>query len=214
MRSLATTSSTSDDQIVLAMLSSVENNSMITQRSLAQELDIALGLANSYLKRCVKKGLIKISAVPPRRYAYYLTPHGFAEKSALTAKYLRSSFGFFRIARVQCSELIQYCATSNRTRIVLAGSGELAEIALLSSREWPAVSVEAVIDPARAGQNLLGHPIVADFPADRFHAALVVDVDRPQALYRDLCDRLGSDRVLAPPLLRLSNKAPAEVVAP
>ena len=45
------------------------------------------------------KGLVKMSQVPLNRYAYYLTPQGFAEKSRLTAEYLSVSFNFFRRAR-------------------------------------------------------------------------------------------------------------------
>jgi ribosomal protein S25 len=67
-----------DDEIVLGVLDAVERNQHITQRVVANELGIALGLANAYLKRCVRKGLVKISEVPRRRYAYYLTPQGFA----------------------------------------------------------------------------------------------------------------------------------------
>ena len=64
--------------IVLSVLDVVERDPSVTQRSVARELGIALGLANAYLKRCVRKGLIKVSQVPRRRYAYYLTPQGFA----------------------------------------------------------------------------------------------------------------------------------------
>ena len=61
---------------------------------------------NAYLKRCVKKGLVKVSGAPARRYAYYLTPQGFAEKSRLTVEYLSSSFSFFRQAREDCSAVL------------------------------------------------------------------------------------------------------------
>jgi DNA-binding MarR family transcriptional regulator len=72
----------------LELLQSVERDGGQSQRRLAAELGIALGLVNAYLKRCIKKGLVKVSAAPARRYAYYLTPHGFAEKSRLTVEYL------------------------------------------------------------------------------------------------------------------------------
>src|SRR5438045_4898592 len=82
-------------RIVLGLLESVERDGVQSQRKLASELGIALGLVNAYLKRCVRKGLLKIGQAPPRRYAYYLKPHGFAEKSRLTVEYLYSSFYFF-----------------------------------------------------------------------------------------------------------------------
>ena len=50
-----------DAEIALGVLDAVERNPSVTQRSVAQELGIALGLANAYLKRCVRKGLIKVS---------------------------------------------------------------------------------------------------------------------------------------------------------
>src|SRR5579863_4509642 len=94
-------------RIVLGLLSSVETDGARSQRHIAAELGIALGLANAYLKRCVHKGLVKVGQAPARRYAYYLTPQGFAEKSRLTATYLSHSFSFFREARAQCADLLR-----------------------------------------------------------------------------------------------------------
>src|SRR6267142_1362184 len=77
-----------NERIVRDLLASVEHDGERSQRHIAAELGIALGLVNAYLKRCVKKGLVKVHDVPARRYAYYLTPRGFAEKSRLTVHYL------------------------------------------------------------------------------------------------------------------------------
>src|SRR6476620_9939699 len=91
--------STKDERIVLGLLESVERDGAQSQRRLASELGIALGLVNAYLKRCVTKGLLKVGEAPARRYAYYLTPRGFAEKSQLTVEYLSVSFLRFREAK-------------------------------------------------------------------------------------------------------------------
>src|SRR3972149_3537538 len=91
-----------DSTVILGILETVGRNGNVSQRTLAAEFGIALGLMNAYVKRCVKKGLIKVQEVPPRRFAYYLTPRGFAEKSRLTAGYLTSSFDFFRRTRQDC----------------------------------------------------------------------------------------------------------------
>ena len=51
------------------MLSAIEQNQHITQRSLSGELDIALGLANAYLKRLAPGGILAITRwlkLPPR----------------------------------------------------------------------------------------------------------------------------------------------------
>jgi predicted transcriptional regulator len=94
---MSSTAQDEDNQrIMLGLLQSVERDGGQSQRRLAAELGIALGLVNAYLKRCIKKGLVKVSEAPARRYAYYLTPHGFAEKSRLTVDYLSYSFSLFR----------------------------------------------------------------------------------------------------------------------
>ena len=84
-----------NNQIVLGLLEAVERESAQSQRRLAAELGIALGLVNIYLKRCVNKGLLKMAQAPARRYAYYLTPQGFAEKARLTLEYMSYSFELF-----------------------------------------------------------------------------------------------------------------------
>src|ERR1700758_5366307 len=94
-----------DERIVLNLLNSVDDGAQ-SQRRIAEDLGIALGLVNAYLKRCVKKGLVKVSEAPARRYAYYLTPQGFAEKSRLTVQYLSNSFSFFRLAKSDCARVL------------------------------------------------------------------------------------------------------------
>src|SRR6476469_3209987 len=94
-------------QIVLGLLESVERDGAQSQRRLAAQLGIALGLVNAYLKRCAKKGLVKVADAPAHRYAYYLTPQGFAEKSRLTMEYLSYSFGFFRRAKADYALLFE-----------------------------------------------------------------------------------------------------------
>ena len=85
-----------EESLTLEILAAIEARSDVTQRHLARTMGIALGLTNSYLKRCVRKGLVKIHQAPANRYLYYLTPKGFAEKSRLTARYLSVSFAFYR----------------------------------------------------------------------------------------------------------------------
>ena len=203
---------TGDPEIVLGLLTSIERNSAITQRKLAGDLGIALGLANSYLRRCVRKGLIKIGQVPLNRYAYYLTPQGFAEKSRLTAEYLTVSFNFFRRARSDCAELLQECAARGWTRVALCGAGDLAEVAVLSAGESE-IEVVCVIDPARAGGRCVSVPIVGDLTAAQqqgaFDGVILTDTQAPQHRFDELIANgpaygLPAVCVVAPNLLGIS----------
>ncbi len=135
-----------NDRIVLDLLNSVEADGSRSQRHIASELGIALGLVNAYLKRCVKKGLVKVGQAPARRYAYYLTPQGFAEKSRLTVDYLSTSFSFFRRAKADCAQVFAVAKSNGFKRLVLAGRSDLTEIAVLCAVE-AAVAIVAVVDP-------------------------------------------------------------------
>lgn len=197
-------------ELTLGVLNAVQENSGLTQRSVARELGIALGLANAYLKRCVKKGLIKVSQVPANRYAYYLTPKGFAEKSRLTAEYLSSSFGFFRTARLKCTEAFQTCAKQGWRRIALAGTGDLCEIATLCALEVP-VTVAGIVDPTVSGEHkkFAGLTVAASLselgPLD---AVLVTDLRAPQETFDRISERFPAERVLVPSFLRISRTRP------
>ncbi len=186
------------------MLDAIETRDHVTQRGLASELGIALGLTNIYLKRCISKGLIKVRKAPARRYAYYLTAKGFTEKARLTARFLSRSFSFFRMAREDCSELFAAVQDRGITRVVLAGAGDLCEIATLAALD-SGIKVVAIIDEETNRQQVAGAPVVRSLEALADGEVVVVtDIKDPQAVYDRLSAALGRERVLFPSLLRLS----------
>jgi hypothetical protein len=207
-----------DTALLLDVLSVVEQDARVTQRGLSSQLGIALGLANAVLRRCVRKGLIKISSAPLNRYAYYLTPSGFAEKGRLTVEYLRFSFDLFRDARSQYSALFQALRERGRTRLVLVGISELAEAATLSAREV-GVEVVGLVDSERAGENFLGLSVAATVQvfAGRADAIGICDMRDPLASHEmalAAAPEMGMERgdVVAPELLRLNRKAALRAV--
>jgi DNA-binding MarR family transcriptional regulator len=192
-----------DDRIVLSLLNSVDDGAQ-SQRRIAEELGIALGLVNAYLKRCVKKGLVKVSEAPARRYAYYLTPKGFAEKSRLTVEYLSASFSFFRQAKADCTQAFALAKERNVRNLVLSGKSDLAEIAILSAVD-SGVSILAIVDPAADETTFVGRPVVKSYDglAEAFDAVMITDVAGARRAFDEATQRFGADRVLAPRLLGL-----------
>jgi DNA-binding MarR family transcriptional regulator len=191
-------------RIMLGLLDAVEQDRAQSQRLLASELGIALGLVNAYLKRCIKKGLVKVRSAPARRYAYYLTPQGFAEKSRLTVDYLSYSFGFFRQAKTDCSELFKAASARGIEKVLLVGQTDLAEIAALCAMEC-GVKIAGVVQMGAEKSEFIGLPVFEDYDAvsTPFDAVLITDVLKP----REICDaavaRFGVERVLVPDLLRV-----------
>ena len=191
---------------MLGLLNAVERDQRISQRTVARELGIALGLANAYLRRCVKKGYVKVTEVPARRYAYYLTPHGFVEKTRLTTEFLSQSLNLFRQTRAHCTDLLGQCHENGWTRIAIAGSGDVAEICILSARER-AVSVLAILDPASTESSISGVAVMTDparLPA--IDAIIIADLRDPVAAYRLSAQILPHDRILMPKVLGVSRQ--------
>jgi len=197
--------------IVLGLLESVERDGAQSQRKLASDLGIALGLVNAYLKRCVKKGLLKIGQAPPRRYAYYLTPHGFAEKSRLTVEYLSHSFSFFRRAREDCASVLKIAHARGWNRVALVGVSDLAEIATICALEQ-GITIVAVVDRNSTGDRFVGTPVVAslDAIAGGFDALVVTNLQATRESVQSVIDRLDSERVLVPELLGIRINRPTE----
>ena len=99
-----------------------------TQRRLASDLGVALGLVNAYSKSCINKGLVKVRDAPARRYAYYLTPKGFAEKSRLTIEYLTHSFSLFSSGESGIHGHSAFRRGRGVSRLAVLGASDLAEI--------------------------------------------------------------------------------------
>jgi DNA-binding MarR family transcriptional regulator len=192
-----------DERIVLNLLNSVDDGAQ-SQRRIAEDLGIALGLVNAYLKRCVKKGLVKVSEAPARRYAYYLTPQGFAEKSRLTVEYLSASFSFFRQARADCTQTFALAKERNFQNLVLSGKSDLAEIAILSAVDC-GISIVAIVDPNANTHQFVGKPLVSGYEKLEvpFDAVMITDVVNARRIFDEALKVHGAHRVLAPKLLGL-----------
>jgi len=190
-------------RIMLGLLDAVEQDRAHSQRHLASELGIALGLVNAYLKRCMKKGLVKVRQAPARRFAYYLTPQGFAEKSRLTVEYLSYSFGFFRQAKTDCSDLFRIAKLRGVRAVLLIGQSDLAEVAALCAMEQ-GIGIVGLVD-RDGGGPFFGRPVfkTIDDVDVTFDAVLITDVRNGRSSSEAAIARLGLERVFVPELLRV-----------
>jgi DNA-binding MarR family transcriptional regulator len=188
----------------LDFLTAIERGEVVTQAALTQRIGVSVGLINALLNRAVHKGYVKVSKVPYRRYAYYLTPQGFREKSRLVGKYLETSLSFFREARSQYRRLFERAEKAGVKRLVLFGGGELAEIALLAA-SGAGITVVAIVDAQAQAVRCHGLPVVRDLPdVDAYDGVVITDARQPQNSYEQLHEQLPETRIFAPALLRIT----------
>lgn len=83
-----------DSEKTLHVLQEIEQNPKVTQRALAQKLEISLGKSNFLIRALIAKGIIEIKNFKNSKnklaYMYLLTPQGIKVKIELTHKFLTS----------------------------------------------------------------------------------------------------------------------------
>jgi DNA-binding MarR family transcriptional regulator len=144
----------------------MEQSSEATQRQIASQTGISLGLVNAIVKDLGKRGMIKIRQVPRRRLLYYLTPQGFSEKTALLLRVLRTVQGDYQQIRVQLHRQASKMKQEGVSELSICGDPFLLEIGCLCCLEL-GITVKGLFSDNvhRVGDNLCGHILrAADEP--------------------------------------------------
>lgn len=165
----------------LQLLNEVEQNAAVTQRSLADTLDVALGLTNLYLKRLARKGYIKVTTIPRHRIKYLLTPQGMVEKTRLTYQYMEYSLTYYRQMRERLKVILAARAKAGAKRVVVYGTGELAEMAYISLREMD-LTLVGFVDGTKG--TFLSYPLwpIEELSKWEFDFVLIADLEEGKKL--------------------------------
>jgi EPS-associated MarR family transcriptional regulator len=103
------------DEYRYKILKLVAEKPEISQRELAQQLDISLGKVNYCLKALIERGLLKASNFRNSKnklgYMYLLTPHGIEEKAAITMRFLKFKMQEYQSLQTEIEELRREAAS-------------------------------------------------------------------------------------------------------
>jgi len=142
----------------LEILKHVEADPLLTNRTVASKLGVSVKLAHETLKRMVAKGLLHVKKQHSRRWDYFLTPRGIAEKARLTVEFVEFSMEFYREARRHSAQVCRDLHEAGVSTVGFLGTGELAEIAYLGVNEWQLGLIE-VFDEAEGPETFMGIPV-------------------------------------------------------
>ena len=156
----------------------IENAEEKTQKKISSEISTSIGFANALIKKFLKKGIIKVKQAPYKRFIYYLTPDGFANKIRLVKEYIDESLNFFRKIRKEFNEVIVKDSASG---FYLYGTGEICEIARGTMSPETNVTFECFIPSFRRAGKLLRFRY-------RDNLLLQFEVNRPFAEMRISCN--------------------------
>lgn len=181
----------------LQLLEEIEKNEMPSQRHLAKQLNISLGLVNSFIKRLTQKGYFKITTIPKNRVRYILTPKGAAEKTRLTYKYIKYSYIFYKNAREKLRVLFKDFEDEGVRKIVFIGASDLTEIAYLSLLETSIVLV-GIVDDAKNGKTLFNYQVKKSDEIEHmdFDKILITDLAAKDKVHQNVQNiGLGRDSI-------------------
>lgn len=183
-----------DQEVMVNLLTRLAEEPTVTQRTLASELGIAVGMMNNYIKSSIGKGYLRAKQVSPRRWAYFVTPKGFAEKSRMVVSHLSSSLTFFRTTRLQLELLFEACLEKGMYDIALVGKGDVADMAFLVKPEEIKLEFKNQDDGLNAYQGIL-----------------ITDVMTPQGTYDALKRHYDDSKILTLPALCIVRKRVSSV---
>jgi DNA-binding MarR family transcriptional regulator len=181
----------------LKVLDAIAQDGRTTQRSLASHVGIALGLANLYLKRLIRKGYVKCVNVQANRVRYLITPKGIAQKTRLTYEFMEYSLHVFREGRNHLKMMLAPYTAAAGARIAICGTGEAAELAYLCLRELELEPAAVFDGPGHL--SFFGIPVraIEDTAGIQFDALIVATFSDPTALIADLVQRgIARDRMI------------------
>ena len=105
----------------------LEQNPDLSQRELAKVLGVSLGGVNYSLRALAERGMVKVQnfkrSEKKLAYAYVLTPRGLAEKTRLTADFLKRKLEEYEALKIEIDSL-QKSAKDNRCPSVTLNNGQ------------------------------------------------------------------------------------------
>jgi DNA-binding MarR family transcriptional regulator len=139
------------------ILQAIASGERVTQRSLAGDLGVALGLTNLLIRRLAGKGYIKIAGMGTRHVRYFMTPAGWEALGRATRLSLENTIHLYTQTReqirVSLDDLSQRCEVDcdRKKRVVFYGAGDVAEIAYVSLQRTD-LTLLGVVDDRRTGR--------------------------------------------------------------
>jgi predicted transcriptional regulator len=170
-----------ENEVMVRLLEHVDENPQISQRALSTQVGIAFGLVNTYLKRSVEKGWVRVKNISPKRYAYFVTPQGMVEKTRMVKDYMSYSLSLFREARAEADVFLAEAQQRGYKTIAIVGSGDLAEIIQLVAQAY----------------KFDLHIVTTDSDFKNYDAIFIGDMSDPQTIYDRSVKALAAERVFA-----------------
>lgn len=111
----------SDVSTLQSIATTLKNEPLASQRELAKNAGMSIGLMNAVLKRFVERGWIMLTNVNLRKLSYAVTPAGIAELSARSQKFAKWIFAIANKYNEILCNLVLAAKKDGKSKLILYG---------------------------------------------------------------------------------------------
>lgn len=176
------------------ILDLISKNSDITQRVMAEALDVSVSMINIYLEDYEKRRLIKREYRSPKDVQYEVTKKGLERKKVLNLGFIKSAQTIYYPARDNILAFLAQVVQKGFRNILLYGAGEVAEVFLrvigTEGNGGPEVIAIVDDDPQKQNNLLNGLPIIRKDQIPLFHCdgILIASFSHHESIKKSLFD--------------------------
>ncbi|MFH1414732.1 MAG: winged helix-turn-helix transcriptional regulator [Elusimicrobiota bacterium] len=110
------------------VIESIHRNSNGSQRDIAHDVGVSLGLTNILINRLIKEGYIKVSRLDARKVKYIITPSGLKEKARKSYRFMKRSLSVINELKGRIVDYMLKKYEEGCRKFVIIGKGELSDI--------------------------------------------------------------------------------------
>jgi len=143
------------------ILNQLATNPRLTQAELARRCNLSVAMVNNYMKELCSTGLLEYHRRSSKSISYHLTPSGKELLEAIQGELIEEMVGLFADAKERIRDRILGSAPGKMQRVILFGSGPLAELTF-HALELANVTVMGICDddPALIGRDWCGRQVI------------------------------------------------------
>ena len=140
------------DHRELKILEALNDSPEASQRSLAKDLGIALGMTNILLKKMVTRGWVHLTRSDANRITYKVTDQGVSARMRMIFETLEDTVHFYAEARTLTRIALNNLKDEGINKIAIHGTSNVSEIIYLSARELK-IDVVCTVDDSKHGER-------------------------------------------------------------
>ena len=115
----------SDEELLENINKTLTVNPTASQRTIAENCNISLGMANAVLKRFVERGWIMVTNMNSSKLAYALSEEGMRTLASRSKRYIQRTFGLINEYSEEIVNKIQQAKNEGKTEVVLCGNSSI-----------------------------------------------------------------------------------------